>query len=171
MARRVKQVISPRKCNECGTEYQPKISRSKFCSSTCRAHKHKRIVRNGGDFPDKVRRTCEFCGVTMKAGDVTKRFCRDHCRAKFLYHKRNSNSPATYTTATVLRKFVKWGDEMMEKMPAKLLSFAEAIDKAQSLMREEQEMIANAYWTGRFNKKKEPQYIDGNDYYERNYKK
>jgi hypothetical protein len=45
---------------------------------------------------------------------------------------------------TALQTLIAWGDEMMNQHPMKLLSFAEAIDKAEELLEMEQEQIINA---------------------------
>ena len=46
---------------------------------------------------------------------------------------------------TALQQFIEWGDEMMLKHPLKVLSFAEAIDKAVELLEVEKEQIVDAY--------------------------
>jgi len=46
---------------------------------------------------------------------------------------------------TALKQFIKWGDEMLKKNPHTILSFAEAIDKAQEFLEKEKEQIINAW--------------------------
>jgi len=45
---------------------------------------------------------------------------------------------------TALQTFIAWGDEMMRQEPMKLLSFAEAIDKAEELLEMEKEQIMDS---------------------------
>jgi hypothetical protein len=40
---------------------------------------------------------------------------------------------------TALQTLIKWGNEMMKQHPQKILSFAEAIDKAEELLQMEKE--------------------------------
>ena len=49
---------------------------------------------------------------------------------------------------TALQQFIEWGDKMMLEHPLKLLSFAEAIDKAAELLIVEREQIIDAYEAG-----------------------
>jgi hypothetical protein len=51
---------------------------------------------------------------------------------------------------TALQTLIAWGDEMMKQEPMKLLSFAEAIDKAVELLEMEKEQIIDAAerWKG-----------------------
>ncbi len=49
---------------------------------------------------------------------------------------------------TALQQFIEWGDKMMLEHPLKLLSFAEAIDKAAELLIVEREQIEDAYLEG-----------------------
>lgn len=46
---------------------------------------------------------------------------------------------------TALQQLIEWGDQMMLEHPMKTLSFAEAIDKAEELLRMEKEQIVNAW--------------------------
>jgi hypothetical protein len=45
---------------------------------------------------------------------------------------------------TAMQALIAWGDEMLLKHPQKILSFAEAIDKAQELLQMEKEQISKA---------------------------
>jgi len=47
-------------------------------------------------------------------------------------------------TKTALQQLIEWGDKMMLEHPLKLLSFADAIDKAEELLSVEKEQIINA---------------------------
>jgi hypothetical protein len=49
---------------------------------------------------------------------------------------------------TALQQFIEWGDKMMLDHPLKVLSFAEAIDKAAELLEVEKEQIVDAYANG-----------------------
>jgi predicted hotdog family 3-hydroxylacyl-ACP dehydratase len=51
---------------------------------------------------------------------------------------------------TALQQFIEWGDKMMLEHPLKVLSFAEAIDKAAELLIVEREQIEDAYGDGLF---------------------
>lgn len=45
---------------------------------------------------------------------------------------------------TALQQLIEWGDQMMAEHPLKVLSFAEAIDKAAELLELEKEQIIKA---------------------------
>jgi hypothetical protein len=47
---------------------------------------------------------------------------------------------------TALQQFIEWGDKMMLDHPLKLLSFAEAIDKAAEFLIVEREQIIQAVY-------------------------
>lgn len=47
---------------------------------------------------------------------------------------------------TALQTLIEWGDERMKEHPMKLLSFAEAIDKAEELLAMEREQIIDAFY-------------------------
>ena len=49
---------------------------------------------------------------------------------------------------TALQTLIEWGDERMKQEPMKLLSFAEAIDKAEELLQVERVNIIEAYASG-----------------------
>lgn len=49
-------------------------------------------------------------------------------------------------TKTALQQFIEWGDKMMLEHPLKLLSFAEAIDKAAELLSIEKQQIMKAVY-------------------------
>lgn len=49
---------------------------------------------------------------------------------------------------TALQTFITWGDEMLKKHPHKVLSFAEAIDKAQELLEIEKKNTEHAFLAG-----------------------
>jgi hypothetical protein len=55
---------------------------------------------------------------------------------------------------TALQQFIEWGDEMLKSNPHKVLSFAEAIDKAEELLEVEKEHLEDcwiaAHQAGRF---------------------
>ena len=51
---------------------------------------------------------------------------------------------------TALQQFIEWGDKMIEERPNKILSFYEAIDKAEELLKVEKEQIEEAYSEGKF---------------------
>ena len=46
---------------------------------------------------------------------------------------------------TAMQTLITWGDEMLLKHPQKILSFAEAIDKAEELLQMEKQQIMKAY--------------------------
>ena len=45
---------------------------------------------------------------------------------------------------TAMQELIDWGDEMLLKHPQKLLSFGEAIDKAQELLQKEKKQMLDA---------------------------
>ena len=49
-------------------------------------------------------------------------------------------------TQTAMQTLIKWGDKMMLEHPMKILSFAEAIDKAEQLLEMEKEQIIKAVY-------------------------
>lgn len=49
-----------------------------------------------------------------------------------------------------MQQLIEWGDEMMLKHPLKVLSFAEAIDKAVELLEVEKEQIEDAFLDGKW---------------------
>jgi len=49
---------------------------------------------------------------------------------------------------TALQQLIEWGDKMMEDHPLKVLSFAEAIDKAAELLEVEKKQIVDAFGVG-----------------------
>ena len=49
---------------------------------------------------------------------------------------------------TALQTLIAWGDEMMKQEPMKVLSFAEAVDKAEELLQVERVQIIEAYASG-----------------------
>lgn len=49
---------------------------------------------------------------------------------------------------TALQTLITWGDEMMKEQPMKLLSFADAIDKAEELLEMEKEQLIDAHIEG-----------------------
>jgi hypothetical protein len=49
---------------------------------------------------------------------------------------------------TAMQILIEWGDKMMLEHPMKILSFAEAIDKAEQLLEIEKEQIIEAYKYG-----------------------
>lgn len=49
---------------------------------------------------------------------------------------------------TALQQFIEWGNQMMQDNPIKLLSFGEAIDKAEELLQVEKEQIKEDYNQG-----------------------
>ncbi len=46
---------------------------------------------------------------------------------------------------TALQQLIEWGDQMMSDYPLKVLSFAEAIDKAAELLEVEKEQMEDAW--------------------------
>jgi len=46
---------------------------------------------------------------------------------------------------TALQTLIEWGDKMIHDHPFKILSFAEAIDKAEELLEMEKQQIKDAY--------------------------
>ena len=69
---------------------------------------------------------------------------------------------------TAMQNLIAWGDEMLLKHPQKILSFAEAIDKAQELLQMEKEQIINAYIDGELQQGFE---AEAEQYYNEQYKK
>ncbi len=51
---------------------------------------------------------------------------------------------------TALQQLIEWGDQMMAEHPLKVLSFAEAIDKAEELLEVEKEQLEKAFNEGSF---------------------
>jgi len=51
---------------------------------------------------------------------------------------------------TALQQLIEWADKMMADHPLKVLSFAEAIDKAAELLEVEKEQIEKAFNEGTF---------------------
>jgi len=51
---------------------------------------------------------------------------------------------------TTLQQFIEWGDKMLKEHPMKILSFAEAIDKAVELLDAEKQQIEDAYVMGSY---------------------
>ena len=49
---------------------------------------------------------------------------------------------------TALQTLIEWGDKMLQEHPMKLLSFAEAIDKADRLLEMEKKQLIDAYTEG-----------------------
>lgn len=74
-------------------------------------------------------------------------------------------------TQTALQTLISWGDEMLKNNPNKILSFAEAIDKAQELLVMEKEQIKDAYWNGTTDIEKEDALLMAEDFYNDYYKK
>ena len=72
---------------------------------------------------------------------------------------------------TALQTLIAWGDEMMKQEPMKLLSFAEAIDKAEELLRMEKEQIEDAHIEGQRVFDKHPHTQWTNDQAEQYYNK
>lgn len=68
-------------------------------------------------------------------------------------------------TKTALQTFIEWGDKMMKEQPMKVLSFADAIDKAEELLALEKEQIMKA-WMATDN---ELQRISAEHYYNETY--
>jgi hypothetical protein len=54
----------------------------------------------------------------------------------------------TMAQQTAMQNLIAWGDEMLLKHPQKILSFAEAIDKAQELLQMEKEQRIKDYNAG-----------------------
>ena len=54
----------------------------------------------------------------------------------------------TVRMKTALQQLIEWGDKMMEDHPLKVLSFAEAIDKAAELLEVEKKQIVDAFGVG-----------------------
>jgi hypothetical protein len=67
---------------------------------------------------------------------------------------------------TAMQQLIEWGDEMMLKHPLKVLSFAEAIDKAVELLEVEKEQIVDAYKFGNLS----DIYVKPEQYYNETYK-
>ena len=67
---------------------------------------------------------------------------------------------------TTLQTLIAWGDKMMKQEPMKVLSFAEAIDKAEELLEMEKEQIIDAWDLSR----RDIDYpADGQQYYKETY--
>jgi len=56
----------------------------------------------------------------------------------------------TNKMVTALQQLIAWGDEKIKTEPMKHLSFAEVIDKAESLLEVEREQIEDAYIMGSY---------------------
>jgi hypothetical protein len=56
----------------------------------------------------------------------------------------------TVRMKTALQQLIEWGDQMMAEHPLKVLSFAEAIDKAEELLEVEKEQLEKAFNEGSF---------------------
>ena len=72
---------------------------------------------------------------------------------------------------TALQELIQWGDEMLKENPPKILSFAEVIDKAESLLHKEKTQIVKAWHDGNVLGRTGLHYVydDGDQYYEKNY--
>jgi len=75
---------------------------------------------------------------------------------------------------TALQTLIAWGDEMIKEEPMKVLSFAEAIDKAEGLLEMEKEQIEDAHIEGQrvFDKHSHTQWTNdqAEQYYNETYK-
>jgi hypothetical protein len=49
---------------------------------------------------------------------------------------------------TAMKTLIEWGDKMLQEHPMKILSFAEAIDKAVELLKMEKEQLIDAHIEG-----------------------
>jgi len=72
---------------------------------------------------------------------------------------------------TAMQNLIAWGDEMLLKYPQKILSFAEAIDKAQELLQIEMEQIKETYDVAYQHGCDHKEITSGNIYYNETYKK
>lgn len=78
------------------------------------------------------------------------------------------------TKLTALQELVKWGDEMIKNNPFKVLGFGEAIDKAEELLKKEQEQLKESWNDGNLlgrNGNVMEEYNTGEGYYKHNYEK
>ena len=72
-------------------------------------------------------------------------------------------------TQTAMQTLIEWGDKMMLEHPMKILSFAEAIDKAEQLLEIEKEQIVDAYTIGSYDMTEKE--FKPEQYYNENYGK
>lgn len=63
---------------------------------------------------------------------------------------------------TAMQTLIEWGDKMMQDNPNKLLSFAEAIDKAEELLEMEREQLRRMYVLCHKADFLPPEFIDAN---------
>lgn len=66
---------------------------------------------------------------------------------------------------TALQQLIEWGDQMLKDNPGKILSFHEAIDKAEELLEVEKEQINQACYDGYYSE----QMMDTREYYNNTY--
>jgi endogenous inhibitor of DNA gyrase (YacG/DUF329 family) len=71
-------VISAKKCEKCGTEYQPKGNAQRFCDS-CKDSHNKVTLTKKRNFKDRV---CPKCGKTFTTVGPTQAFCSEQCGLK-----------------------------------------------------------------------------------------
>jgi len=60
----------------------------------------------------------------------------------------NNTTTKPMENKTAMQQFIEWGDKMMLDHPLKVLSFAEAIDKAAELLEVEKQQIKDAWMDG-----------------------
>lgn len=74
---------------------------------------------------------------------------------------------------TALQKLIEWGDQMLDKHPG-FISFGEAIDKAEELLKMEKEQIVESYCEGCLDISKDENIFPretGEQYYNKKYGK
>ena len=82
-------------------------------------------------------------------------------------YKNQSTISKMETTQTAMQTLIAWGDEMLLKHPQKILSFAEAIDKAEELLEMEKDQIVAARMNGMTDN--ELSYLNAEEYYNETY--
>ena len=70
---------------------------------------------------------------------------------------------------TSLQALIAWGDKRLQEDPPKLLSFAEVIDQAESLLELEKIQIQTAYLAGLSDARNNTKSAKGDLYYNQNY--
>ena len=70
-----------KKCEYCGKDYEPKTSRSMYCSRECNDEAHKKRMRKRYAIKHKIgeERICACCGKKFKAKSEKGKFCSTKC--------------------------------------------------------------------------------------------
>ncbi|CAB4137401.1 hypothetical protein UFOVP321_27 [uncultured Caudovirales phage] len=72
---------------------------------------------------------------------------------------------------TAMQELIKWGDEMLQNNPNKILSFSEVIDKAQEFLPKEKQQIKKSFNHGNFSAYNCNSHQSAEQYYNQTYNK